>query len=186
MNTQGNPTQGTSVILHDVDPAHHARYEAWMVNALTESRRFAGYLATDVIRPVGTALRYVVIVRFASRADAEAWLQSGVRAALLEEVKPWLLREDRYQVHDNNEFWFVTPGARGTPPKRWKQWLLSTLAVFPLTAVIPPAVGTLARNLAPALPHVFVLALNATAISAVMVYWLMPLLSRRAAGWLSR
>ena len=186
MNNQDIATQGTSVIVHDVAPAHRADYEAWMATALEASRRFPGYMATDVIKPVGAALRYVVILRFASRAEAEVWLQSEVRAALLNEAKPWLLQEDRYQVHDNNEFWFITPGTRGTPPKRWKQWLLSTLAVFPLTAVIPPAVGALVRQLAPSMPHVFVLALTATLISAVMVYWLMPTLSRWAAGWLGR
>lgn len=185
MKTQGSAAQGTSIIVHDVAPAHHAHYEFWMEHAIQAHRRFRGYLATDIIKPVGAGLRYVVILRFSSGADAEAWLRSGVRAALLKEVEPWLLHEDSYQVHDDNEFWFTTH-SRGTLPKRWKQWILSTLAVFPLTAGVPPSVGALARELAPAVPHIVVLAFTATIISAIMVYWLMPLLSRCAAGWLGR
>ncbi|KQW93145.1 hypothetical protein ASC94_10715 [Massilia sp. Root418] len=178
--------EGTSVIVHDVAPAHHASYESWMLTAREASRGFKGYLATDVIKPVGAGLRYVVILRFSSSADAEGWLQSDVRAALLKDVERWLIRADRYQVQDNSEFWFVTPSARATPPKRWKQWLLSTVAVFPLTAVIPASVATLAHNLAPTLPKVTVLAATAAIISAIMVYWLMPLLSRFTADWLGR
>lgn len=173
------------MIVHELAPERHAAYESWIEIAVEAHRRFPGYLATDIIRPVGEGLRYVVILRFCSRADAEAWLRSDVRAALLKEVEPWLLHEDRYRVHDNDEFWFAAPG-RGTPPKRWKQWLLSTLAVFPLTAVIPPLIGALARTLSPPVPSLFVLAFTGATISAIMVYWLMPLFSRWAAGWLAK
>ncbi|QBE61898.1 hypothetical protein [Pseudoduganella lutea] len=184
MNTHTDAAQGTSVIVHDIAPDRHASYEAWIDTAVAAHRLFQGYLATDIIRPVGAGLRYVVILRFCSGPDAEAWLRSGVRAALLKEVEPWLLREDTYRVHDNNEFWFSTPG-KSSPPKRWKQWLLSTLAVFPLTAVIPALVGALARKLPLAVPGVLVLAFTAAIISAIMVYWLMPLLSRWAGRWLA-
>lgn len=185
MDAYRTASQGTSVIVHDVAPDRHASYESWIDTATEALQRFKGYLATDIIRPVGAGLRYVVILRFSSGADAEAWLQSGVRAALLRQVQPWLLQEDRYQVHDDNEFWFAAP-RRVAAPRRWKQWVLSTLAVFPLTALIPASVGALARALMPPLPSFVVLALNAATISAIMVYWLMPLLSRWGAGWLSR
>jgi len=184
-NTTGAPEQGVSVIVHDVAPAHHAIYESWMKSAIDVHRIFHGYLATDVIRPIGAGLRYVVIIRFLSAADAQAWVQSRVRAAMLKEVEPWLVNEDRYRVHEDNEFWFNNRNKEALP-KRWKQWLLSTLAVLPLTAVVPRSVRWLASPLAPGVSDVFVLVFSAVAISAMMVYWLMPLLSRWAARWLER
>lgn len=177
--------QGVCVIVHDVAPAHHAMYESWMESAIGIHRGFHGYLATDVIRPIGAGLRYVVIIRFASAADAEAWLRSGIRAAMLKEARPWLLHEDRYRVHEDNEFWFNNR-SKALLPKRWKQWLLSTLAVLPLTAAVPRSTRWLASRFAPGVSDLFVLVFTALVISGIMVYWLMPLLSRWAAGWLGR
>ncbi|RSZ59206.1 antibiotic biosynthesis monooxygenase [Massilia atriviolacea] len=185
MNVAAAGQQGIGAIVHDVDPRHRGEYERWMLAATQAHRQCRGYLAMDVIKPVGAGACYVVLLRFASVAEASAWLVSPQRRQLLEQVRPWLLREERYRVHAGAAFWFAPAGA-GEAPKRWKQWLLSTLAVFPLTTLIPAALRALAEPLAPALPALALGALSATLVSGVMVYWLMPLLSRVAAGWLSR
>lgn len=173
----------TSVILHDVRPECRLNYERWMAEATAAHQRFPGYLATDIIKPVESGSRFVVILRFEDAPSAQAWLVSAVRADLLAQAAQWLSTKDRYQVHDDAEFWF-TPPRDGQETKRWKQWLLSTCAVWPLTIVLPQSVNGLGGIFAPWLPHFALEAVTAALISAVMVYWLMPVLSRVAASWL--
>lgn len=185
MSTSTTDDHGTSVIVHDVQAAHRADYERWVFKAMRAHQAFPGYLAADIIKPVGSGLRYVVVLRFISADDAHAWLASDTRAALLKDAIPLLAREERYRVHSDPDFWF-TPPHGGHAPKRWKQWILSTMAVFPLTVVIPWLVHMVATPLAPSLPSLLLKALIATLISGVMVYWLMPAFVRLFGRWLVR
>lgn len=175
----------TSVIVHDVHPRHRADYERWMERATQAHQRFPGYVATDILMPAGAGLRYVVILRFCSSASASEWLLSPLRRALLEEARPWLLARDRFRVHDDAEFWFA-PSQNGPAPARWKQWLLSTSAVLPLTAIVPPLVKMPGQSFAPGIPLAAEMLASAAIISALMVYWIMPRLTRAASVWLSR
>jgi antibiotic biosynthesis monooxygenase (ABM) superfamily enzyme len=185
MSASTNDDHGTSVIVHDVHAAHRVDYERWMLKAMLTHQAFPGYLATDVIKPVGPGLRYVVVLRFTSATKAHAWQASKIRAALLKEAKPLLAREERYRVHADSDFWFTPPHGNHAP-KRWKQWILSTMAVFPLTVVIPWLVDMGASALTIVLPSLLLKALIATSISGVMVYWLMPLFVRLFGRWLLR
>jgi len=185
MSISTTDDHGTSVIVHDVDADHRANYERWMQKATQAHMTFPGFLATDVIRPVGSGLRFIVVVRFDSEAAAQAWLVSETRAILLTEAMPWLLSDDRYHVHSGSDFWF-TPPSPGAAPKRWKQWMLSTTAVFPLTVVMPWLVHSIADPLALGMHDLLFKGVIATLISGVMVYWLMPTLIRLAGRWLSR
>jgi antibiotic biosynthesis monooxygenase (ABM) superfamily enzyme len=99
MSMSTTDAHGTSVIVHDVHVDHREHYERWMLKAIQAHASFPGFLATDVIRPVGSGLRFIVVVRFESEAGAQAWLASDTRARLLVEAMPWLLSEDRYHVH---------------------------------------------------------------------------------------
>lgn len=174
-----------SVILHDVLPEHRDDYERWLLGAIAAHRQFEGYLGTDIIRPVESGSRFVVILRFTNKDRAHAWLLSPVRRDLLSIAEPWLAGDDRYHVHQDAEFWFTPPTGR-RQPRRWKQWVLSSIAVFPLTVLLPQRIAQLASWIAPSLPHLAVAALSALAISACMVYLLMPFLVRRAGSWLMR
>lgn len=185
MSMSTTDDHGTSVIVHDVHVHHREHYERWMVKATQAHATFRGYLATDIIRPIGAGLRFIVVVRFDSEAGAQAWLASDTRAGLLAEALPWLLGEDRHQVHAGSDFWFRPPG-RGAAPRRWKQWMLSTAAVFPLTFLMPWLVHSVTDPFIPGMHALLFKGLIATAISGVMVYWLMPALIRLAGRWLLR
>lgn len=174
-----------SVILHDVLPEHHADYERWLLDAIAAHSQFEGHLGTDIIRPVESGSRYIVILRFVDKAHALTWLHSPVRQDLLKVAEPWLMDADRFHVHQEAEFWFTPPSGR-KQPKRWKQWMLSAVAVFPLTVIVPKPIGELAHWLAPSLPDLAVAAVSALTISGLMVYFLMPFLIRLAGPWLLR
>lgn len=174
-----------SVILHDVLPEHHGNYERWLLDATAAHQRFPGYLGTDIIRPVESGSRYVVILRFVNKDRAHAWLLSPIRQGLLKIAEPWLAEDDRFHVHQDAEFWFRPPTGR-RPPKRSKQWMLSALAVFPLTVLLPKPIRYLTEWATPWLPDIGVAALTALMISGLMVYLLMPFLIRVAGSWLMK
>ncbi|WP_050469154.1 MULTISPECIES: antibiotic biosynthesis monooxygenase [Herbaspirillum] len=88
MTKQSESDIATSVILHDVRLEHRADYERWLLDATAAHQRFAGYLGTDIIRPVESGSRYVIILRFVDKETAHAWLLSPVRQALLKVAEP--------------------------------------------------------------------------------------------------
>lgn len=174
-----------SVIVHDVRPEHRTDYEGWMLQATAAHRQFAGHLGTDVIRPVESGSRYVVILRFIDEDHALAWLHSPVRQELLRIAQPWLAKADRFQIHREAEFWFMPAMGRRAPP-RWKQWVLSVVAVFPLTVIVPGQIRELVHHLAPSAHELLAYGVSALTISGLMVYLLMPFLTRVAGPWLLR
>ncbi|MFC7518915.1 antibiotic biosynthesis monooxygenase [Herbaspirillum sp. GCM10030257] len=174
-----------SVIVHDVLPERRTDYERWMLDAIAAHRQFEGHLETNIIRPVESGSRYVVILRFVDEEHAKAWLHSPVRRSLLKIAEPWLSHVDRFHVHREADFWFA-PFTGRRQPKRWKQWMLSVIAVFPLSVIVPKQIGALAHWAMPSLPDLAAAAVSALTISGLMVYLLMPFLVRLAGSWLLR
>jgi uncharacterized protein len=173
-----------SVIVHDVRPEHQRDYERWTRTAVAAHQRFTGYLSTDIIRPQDAPHRYVVVIRFATDADATAWLVSTERTSLLQEAIPWLLQPERYRIDHGSVFWFQPQN--GLEPRRWKQWVLSTAAVLPLMTLVPTAISIALRSVSLAPDGTAHGVLSAAVISALMVYWLVPWLTRWTARWLYR
>lgn len=175
---------GVSVIVHEVNPQHQALYEQWMSKAIEAHQNFPGYLATDIVKPVGQQLRYAIILRFVSKEHVMAWLKSEVRQALLRESLPWL-RQDYYRAGDDSKFWFEPLQGRITVA-RWKQWLLSWVIVFPLTVFIPWMMSVFVNLTELNMPAWLLEVLVAGLISLSMVYWLMPVATRTLSRWLLR
>lgn len=176
---------GISVIVHEVDPQYQAHYVAWMNKAIEAHRRFPGYLATDIIMPVGAHLNYTIILRFITREHASDWLHSDVRNQLLKESAPWLISQDRYRTDDAARFWF-TPLQGPSTVKRWKQWILSWAVVIFASSVAATALALAFEALALEVSPWMFKVLSTGLISALMVYGLMPLSTRLARGWLLR
>lgn len=174
---------GISVIVHEVSPQYQTLYEEWMERAIDAHRKSPGFLATDVLRPVGSTLRYAVILRFVSREDANNWLTSKVRSMLLDEARPWLLRQDRYRISSDADFWFE-PGIGLDRAKRWKQWLLTWGVVLPLSIVISSLVDAGLSGVDLEVPLLLVKLISSALLSLVMVYWAMPTVSLLASRWL--
>ncbi|MDB5931991.1 MAG: hypothetical protein JWR60_3698 [Polaromonas sp.] len=176
--------EATSVIVHDVKAAHQQDYEPWMVTACNAHQAFPGYLATDIIRPIDPQfLRYVILMRFSTLAQAQAWLVSDVRQQLLTQARPWLIKPDRYQAIQGADFWF-DPGLGEKHPRRWKQWLLSVVALLPLATLVPVLISAAFSAAGIELPASALHLLSLAIISGLMVYLLIPGLTRLLAKWL--
>ncbi|WP_415767296.1 hypothetical protein [Pseudomonas sp. ZB1P45] len=173
---------GVSVIVHEVNPQYQALYEQWMNKAIDAHQQFPGYLATDVVKPVGSHLRYAIILRFVSKGHVTAWLESRVRHALLRESLPWL-RQDYHRTDDDSKFWFEPLQGR-VPVERWKQWLLSWMIVLPLTVFVPWVLAALLELSDLRLPIWLFKVAVAGVVSFSMVYGLMPLTTRLMSRWL--
>lgn len=173
----------TGIIVHQPRVEARDEYERWLADIREACRQFPGYLSTDVIRPVTGHDTYTVIIRFAGIAQLTEWMESDIRREYLQRIEHALEKGDRYEIRSGLDFWFAPPAAK--PPRRIKQFLLTLSAIFPLTIVVPWALGPVLGG--DGLPAFLAgKALVATVIVYLMVYVIMPPYTRRVAKWLYR
>jgi antibiotic biosynthesis monooxygenase (ABM) superfamily enzyme len=160
-------------------------YEAWLKRIVPMAKRFPGHRGVHVIRPGGSSGVYTITLRFDSLLHAEDWFQSDARHELLEEAAPLLLNPESRRTVTGLEFWFDAPSGV-KPARRYKQFLLTLLAIFPLTMAVPAFVAWSA-GVVPVLQNYVVAHFTAAVIVvALMAYVVMPRLTRWAATWLYR
>lgn len=176
----------TLVIEHCVVEGAAPRYEAWLDQIVPVARRFAGHRGIDILRPgVGAGpMRYTLVLRFAQVDQLRAWLESPERAGLIARIEPWLAAEESLHAGSGLDYLFAQAASR--PPPRYKQFLVTLSAIYPLTTVVPWAVK-------PALRASALLAAGWASnlvISAIivflMVYVVMPRYTKLIARWLNR
>lgn len=178
--------QVTAIIQHDVRPDAVARYERWLERIMPAAAAFRGHRGVHVVRPSGRGpRRYSVAVRFESLAHAQTWFGSDVRRALMEEAAELLVRAETVNTLSGLELWFGTPPGR-RPPPRWKLFLVTVAAIYPLTLLVPwalqPLLSVVTAMREPWLYHLAV----AVAIVALMTWVVMPRMTRWLADWLNR
>jgi len=175
----------TVVITHRIRHGMHAQYEAWLAEVAASSQAAAGLIDWQVVRPVkGITTAYTVILRFESPQRLQQWMGSAQRAAHIERVKPFLARDDEFFVRSGLDFWFSPEGAKARLPVRWKQFLLTWSAIFPLSLATSQLVLPLLHGAG--LPHWRGLdgLIGSGMVVALMVYVVMPRYTRLAQRWL--
>lgn len=189
MTTTPRPETGanetvTGIIVHQPRRDAYDEYERWLTEIRQACRQFPGYLSTDVIRPVGGHETYTVIIRFAGVDSLRAWIESDVRQSFLQRIEHALEEGDRYVIQTGLDFWFAPPAVK--PPKRWKQFLLTLSAIFPLTVIVPWALAPLLGSLHGMGGLLLGKLVAASIIVFLMVYLIMPHYTRLVARWLYR
>ncbi|MFO1503937.1 MAG: antibiotic biosynthesis monooxygenase [Steroidobacteraceae bacterium] len=138
-------TSATLLIQHRVRPGQLARYEAWLRHIVTRASAHPGHQGVHVLRPPEGGNEYSIVIRYQSAAHASRWLESAERRQLLEEIEDALELGDRVEIRPGIEFWFTpppsVPASRVAP--RWKQWLVTTSVIWPLTMIVPLLLGPL-------------------------------------------
>ncbi|QXH56743.1 antibiotic biosynthesis monooxygenase [Pseudomonas maumuensis] len=176
----------TLVIQHKVRAEALARYETWLRHTVGVARRQPGHLDVNVIRPDDGGRQFTTVVRFAEASQLQAWVDSTERQALVAEVLPLLEEGDQTQVHDDPEFWF-TPSATGaSQPPRWKQAVLTYLVICPLTLVIPQLLAPLFARYPLLGDQITGNLITNLFVILPVVFYIMPWVTRRCAGWLRR
>ncbi|MEQ1760521.1 MAG: antibiotic biosynthesis monooxygenase, partial [Vicinamibacterales bacterium] len=139
------PTEVVSVIRHDVRPEHQQAYEAWTRAIVPIAQTFAGHHGVAVIRPPEGELTYTVVLHFDTLDHLRAWLESDVRQRLLVQVQPHLSHPGDVEIRPGLDFWLSAPGRRRPAPHR--QFLLALSVIFPLSLLVPLALGPLLGRL---------------------------------------
>ena len=173
----------TLVISHLFDPQHSQRYEEWLGKNMPIAAEFPGHLGANVIRPAAGQNLWSVIIRFDTLEHLYAWTQSETRRQLVAEIAPLLTEGDRTEVRTEPAFWFTPPTVNVRQPRRWKQFLITLLVIFPSTHLVPAVTGMLL----PALKGSLLLHLiNDACVVALVVWFWMPIVTRLFAGWLKK
>jgi antibiotic biosynthesis monooxygenase (ABM) superfamily enzyme len=186
MNRSGTIEQGATVVItHRVRDGQQARYDDWANEIHSVSGSAEGFLDWQIIRPVaGLTATYTVILRFDTPEHLQHWMYSPERARLIDKARPLLAKDDEFFVRSGLDFWFTPEGAKAKVPVRWKQFLVTWSAIYPLSLGISLAVTPLLHDLG--LPqNRYIVALCTTGlVVALMVYLVMPRYTRLLQRWL--
>ena len=182
----GDSPARSIVIRHQVALDQRDRYETWLRQIIAAAARFPGHQGVHIMRPADGDGTFVITVRFASEDAAEAWLASDVRRELVADIAPALANHEQIEIRSGIDYWFTPPASKAKQPTRWKQWLITTAVIWPLTMVVPAVYQPL-FNLAPPLATWGIRhGLIAATVVALVVYLIMPRVVRAVSGWLFR
>lgn len=175
----------TVVITHRVSHGKEPDYERWLTEITPLCQASPGHLDVQVIRPIaGLTNTYTVVIRFDREDHLRNWMGSEARRRLIERVRPYLVADDNYTIRSGLDFWFMPAGAGTKVPVRWKQFLITWSAIYPL--VLGVSLALLPLLLRAGLPDNFYLkTLLATGLVVLlMTYVVMPRYTRLVRHWL--
>ncbi len=179
-------TEGvTFVINHKIHESNFDKYENWIEKIFSHLSNTDGFLDHQVIFPItGFTQSYTIIVRFTDKDKLENWITSKSRVALLDEIYPYLEENGKYTIQNGMDFLFQPINSQKSTPKKWKQFLITWSAIFPLALIIPILVKPTLRLL-----HIQENALLDTFfvtgfLVLSMVYLIMPQYTKLIRRWL--
>ena len=165
-----------------VKPGREADFEAWAHGIVAASRQFPGHLSASVLDDPGSR-EYHVLFSFTDRKSLQAWLDSDERRRWLARVGELIEADQGLQQLTGLETWFKLPGSNVPtmkPPPRWKMWLISMVAVYPLVLafqvlVVPRMAG---------LPLPLRALMFPLVLLTLMTFVVMPVVTRLLRRWL--
>lgn len=178
--------QVSFVVRHQIRAGAAADYETWLRRVMAKATYYPGHLGVQVVRPPEGGRDYVTVVRFASEADARRWASSSERRELVAEVRGLLERGDEVEILSGIDFWFTPETPHQKPPVRWKQWLITTSVIWPLTLIVPPVFAPLFERLPPLGRWGISHGIIAATIVALVIYVVMPRYVKAVSRWLFR
>lgn len=131
--------QGATVVInHHILDGKQQEYENWLDEIQPICRSAKGNIDWQIIRPIpNLTYVYTVIIRFDTIENLKSWMESEERKALIEKVQPLFTKYDSYYIQSGLDFLFPLNSESQKPPVRWKQYLVTWSAIFPLSIVIP-------------------------------------------------
>ena len=137
----------TLVISHLLDPQHSQRYEEWLGKIMPIAAEFPAILGAngDPARRRAESVERHNPLRYPGAPLRLT--QSETRRQLVAEIAPLLTEGDRTEVRTEPAFWFTPPTVNVRQPRRWKQFLITLLVIFPSTNLVPAVTGMLLPSL---------------------------------------
>lgn len=175
----------TVVITHRVRSDKQAEYEEWLKEIAPLCRASPGHLDWHIVRPIaGVTETYTIIIRFDTTEHLKNWMGSSERGRLIAKVRPLFAGADDFYISSGLDFWFAPAGARAKIPVRWKQFLITWSAIYPLVLGVPLITTPVLSLLGvPDNPQLHTLAATAVVVY-LMIYVVMPRYTRLVQRWL--
>jgi antibiotic biosynthesis monooxygenase (ABM) superfamily enzyme len=171
----------TAVISFRVRPEHRDDYAELHTRIGAAMSRAPGFVRTELFEPVeGVQEETVVVFTFDGRSNLEAWLESGERHEILEQMSPYVIGSRTVNVVDGFGGWFDLDPDRA--PKRWKQATVVLLALYPTVMLLT----MLNERYVPEITLPVNILLSNIASVSILTWLLMPRLTRLLADWLHR
>lgn len=180
--------QGASVVIsHHIKDGKQKDYEKWLEEIGPACRNSKGNIDWQIIRPIpNLTFVYTVIIRFDTIENLKNWIQSDIRNLLIEKARSMLAKDDKYYINSGLDFLFQSEQENKKTPVRWKQYLVTWSAIFPLSIAVPlvllPLLGFLKLPESKIVNSFFI----SGTIVFLMVYVLMPYYTKLIKNWLYR
>jgi uncharacterized protein len=180
-----NDNGATVVITHRIRGEKHTEYELWLNEIAPICKASPGFLDLHIVRPIaGITDTYTVIIRFDTTEHLKKWMSSSEREYLITKVQPLFSGADDFYISSGLDFWFIPAGAKAKIPVRWKQYLITWSAIFPLAFGVSYIVAPMLRLFGLAgIQWLTTLAVTAI-VAFLMVYAVMPRYTRLVQMWL--
>lgn len=170
----------TTIIAREVRPDAVDRYERWLAGIGDSLGQRPGHRGTTVLRPAEGSNDFVVVLQFDTTAHMQAWLDSDERRDWLERLAPLCVGHARVMPLAGLGRLATAASGGLEPPPRYKTAIMVLMGLYPvafgMNRTLRPALGDLPEPLA--------LLIQLSASIAVMVYLVLPVLSKALAGWL--
>lgn len=175
----------TVVITHRVRDGKNLDYDRWLDEIGPLCRSSKGNLDWHLIRPIpGLTSTYTVVIRFDTRANLQSWMESPTRSRLIEKVKPLLVSGDDFFISSGLDFWFIPEGAKAKVPARWRQYLVTWSAIYPLVLGVPLIVLPVLRLLGIPNNNLITTLVVTGTVVFLMIYVVMPRYTKLVKRWL--
>ena len=178
------PAPVSTIISTRVKPGREAEYRSWERKIAAAQSKAPGLQGYRFEPPVpGVQEDFVAILRFDTRENLQAWLDSPVRKGLIEEAAP-LTDEFHARIASSGfEQWFKdgTPG--DAPLPAWKMNMLVLLMLYPIVMLFGYFIGTPLLDRELHLPFAVSLFVGNIA-SVFLTGFLVPWIAARFGWWL--
>jgi antibiotic biosynthesis monooxygenase (ABM) superfamily enzyme len=171
----------TVVISEKIKPEHEDEYRSWQDGITAEVQKFDGFQGTEVLAPKpGVQDEWVVVFRFDSAENLEAWLGSDARRAWMQKAEPFFEDVRMYRVGGGFPGWFPLGDAPGVGVPEWKQAMAVQLGLYPTVMLLLLFLSPLVRSWPMALAT-----FTGNVASVILLTWLvMPIVNRLLGPWL--
>lgn len=162
-------------------PGREREYEALARRMVNASARFPGQLAATMLHEADSST-YTVVYSFTDHSALGAWLASPERRRLVAQADAISQAHRRVPSLTGLETWFTLPHRPTVkPPPKWKMWLVSLLAIYPLVVAFQLTLVPEIRTW----PLLLRSALLPLTLLTLMTFVVMPVVTRLVQPWLS-
>ena len=177
---------GASVVItHHIKDGKQNEYENWLNKIGSVCKSFDGNIDWQIIRPIpNLTFNYTVIIRFDSIENLRTWMESKERKQLIEEISPIFTKNDNFRIKSGLDFLFESEDDKPKPPVRWKQYLVTWSAIFPLSVLVPLIVLPILKSINISYNHYLNSFLISGVIVFLMIFVIMPYYTKLIRKWL--